>query len=762
MRLGTLAFLLGILACIHLTSLPDSHLIYLMPVGVGLVLFTPRLRLSAFFLCGFLWALFRADLILSSALLKAIEGQTVVVTGTVASLPVQRGGAVRFEFDVEGLAFDGQSWTPPGRVRLNWDDRSALLSPGEHWQLAVRMKRPYGFMNPGGFDYEGWLFRENIRATGYVVNNPANQRLNTPPAVSLERVRHRLWQAIKAAMGDAPETSMIGALAIGVQDEILPSQWQVLNRTGTSHLISISGLHVGLVAGLVFFLASWLWSLFGVTVQYMAAPRFGAIAGLLAALVYSALAGLSIPTQRSLVMVAVVMAGVLAHRRVAPLDLLILALLAVLIIDPFAVLSVGFWLSFVAVAVIIYGMSGRTHAQGIWWRWGRVQWLVAVGLLPLLIVWFQQYPLMGMLANLVAVPWVSFIVVPIVLVGTLTIVPFNALGTALLISSGYTLGWLWPYLHWLSKVDFATWHQSAPLPWALSASVMGVAILLLPKGVPARWVGLVWLLPLIFSGRGRPAEGELWFTLLDVGQGLAAVARTRDHVLVYDTGARFSARFNAGSAVVVPYLRYYGINELDILVVSHGDNDHIGGAKSLLEQIPVGLILTSVPNRLKHKHITYCVDGQSWRWNGVDFAIIHPPDRSQRSANNRSCVLKISTSGGTVLLSGDIQARAERRLLKSHPEIAETNILIAPHHGSKTSSSPQFIDTVSPDYVLFPVGYRNRFRFPKADIIERYRQRDVRMLDTARDGAIRFKLNERVSIPETYREAERRFWHTRY
>ncbi|MEE9286898.1 MAG: DNA internalization-related competence protein ComEC/Rec2 [Gammaproteobacteria bacterium] len=762
MRLGILAFLLGILACVQLTSLPDSRLIFLIPVGIGLILFTRRLRLPAFFLCGFLWALFRADWILSDALPKAIEGQTVTVEGTVASLPTPRGRAVRFELDIERLVFDGRDWDPPGRVRLNWYGNPPRLSPGEPWRLAVRLKRPYGFMNPGGFDYEGWLFRERLRATGYVVKHPVNQRLDMAKVASIQRLRHRLWDVIQGALGDAPETGLVGALAIGVRDKMSQSQWQVLTGTGTNHLMAISGLHVGLIAGLVFFVARWLWSLAGVTVQYLAAPRFAAIAGLLAAFAYAALAGFSVPTQRALVMVALVMAGVLTHRRIASIDLLLLALGVVLVIDPFAVISAGFWLSFGAVAVILYGMIGRSPVQRIWWRWGRVQWLVAVGLLPMLIVWFQQYPVVGMVANLVAVPWVSMVVVPLVLLGTVTIIPFNAFGTALLKLSGNALALLWPFLDWLSKLDFATWQQSPPLIWALLVSVMGVAILLLPRGVPARWVGLVWLFPLFFPGASRPAEGELWFTLLDVGQGLAAVARTRDHVLVYDTGARFSARFNAGSAVVVPYLRYHGINELDTLVISHGDNDHIGGAKSLLEQIPVERILTSVPNRVKHSRVTYCMDGQSWRWNSVDFEIIHPPDRSRRSHNNRSCVLKISAAGGTILLSGDIEASAERRLLKSHPEIASTTVLIAPHHGSKTSSSPPFIDVVSPDYVLFPVGYRNRFRFPKTDIIDRYRQRDVHILDTARHGAITFKLNDRVSTPETYRQAERHFWNTRF
>lgn len=762
MRTGTLVFLLGILLLLQLPALPGTWLpLLLFPLAL-LLLFKPTcLRVAAYLLLGFLWALLRAELILADRLEREIEGQTLTAIGQVVSLPEQNADHLRFEFKIRSLIdATGRTWPVPGKVRLSWYKTTAMMAPGEIWNLQVRLKRPHGFMNPGGFDYERWLFQHRIRATGYVVDSPENRQTGAVEGEYIDRLRQRLKRKVNTFLQEDSHAGLITALGLGDRSLIHTAERETLIRTGTNHLLAISGLHIGLVAGLVFFLARRAWSV-GQLPLYLAAPRFAALAGILAAVGYALLAGLSIPTQRSFIMVTVVMMSFLVYRRYAFSQVISIALLLVLVLDPFAVMDPGMWLSFTAIAIIAYGMGCRSGDNNLWWRWGRVQLLMAIGLLPLLLLWFQQVSLVGILANLVAIPWVSLVVVPLVLSGTVLINLSVSLGGLLLTAADFSLSLLWSFLQWLGGLDIAVWHQAAPSLWALLAGLGGVIILLQPHGLPARWLGLLWLLPVILPIKDRPGENEIWITLLDVGQGLAAVVHTRGHTLVYDTGARFSATFNAGEAVLVPYLRQTGTGRIDTLVIGHGDNDHIGGARDLLAAFPETPVLTSVPEKLDHAHIGRCHDGQSWHWDGVSFQMLHPdPGDGDQRGNNQSCVLKISTEHGRILLTGDIEKQAENRLLGKYGEQLAATVLIAPHHGSKTSSTPAFIAAVDPELVLFPTGYRNRFNLPNEDIIARYAARDVTIYDSARHGAILIRLEQSGMVVESYRHQARRFWHT--
>ncbi|MFQ5488925.1 MAG: DNA internalization-related competence protein ComEC/Rec2 [Gammaproteobacteria bacterium] len=404
--------------------------------------------------------------------------------------------------------------------------------------------------------------------------------------------------------------------------------------------------------------------------------------------------------------------------------------------------------------------GGGGGVQGRGWQWGRLHWVAALGLAPLSLLFFQQQPLLAPLANLLAVPWVSLLVVPLVLAGVSLLVILPPLGGSLLVLAATLLSWLWTVLAWLATLPLGQWFQAPPL-WAVLAALPGIGLLLSPRGLPGRWTGVWWLLPLFLVTPARPPEQTLWFTLLDVGQGLAAVARTRDHVLVYDSGPRFSERFDAGAAVIVPFLRQQGIHHVDMLVLGHGDNDHIGGTASLLRGISVGRVISSVPDKVPWRQATHCRAGQAWRWNGVVFRMLHPlPDRGFLG-NDASCVLQISTARRGILLTGDIEYRAEQALVRRYGEQLRAQVLVVPHHGSRTSSSALFLDAVAPDYALFPVGYRNRYGFPAAAVLERYRSRDIRLLDSARHGAIRFVLDARggLSVPAAYRVTARRYWH---
>jgi competence protein ComEC len=388
-----------------------------------------------------------------------------------------------------------------------------------------------------------------------------------------------------------------------------------------------------------------------------------------------------------------------------------------------------------------------------------VHWLLAIGLVPLLVMWFGQFPLFGACANLLAVPWVSFLVVPLVLCGAALGLIIPAAGAVLFELAARALGLLWPTLEAIATADLAAIHQPAAPAWTFIPAVIGVALLLLPRGVPARWLGAVWLLPLLLPPVARPAIGEFMLTVLDVGQGLAAVVRTRGHTLVFDTGARFSADFDAGSAVLLPYLRHHGISRVDTLIVSHGDNDHIGGARELTAGIRVGRILSSVPERLPGSGALPCVAGQRWRWDGVDFVVLHPEVGYRGSENNRSCVLKIGRGRQSALLAGDIEAAAEQWLVRRRAPELRAAVLIAPHHGSRTSSTPAFIAAVAPRHALFAAGYRNRYGFPKSDIIARYHQHGAQTYITFRHGAIRFDLRSDAAVVTSQRAIARRFWH---
>jgi competence protein ComEC len=458
-------------------------------------------------------------------------------------------------------------------------------------------------------------------------------------------------------------------------------------------------------------------------------------------------------------MLSLVMAFNLASLKLPPSRIISLALLLVLVIDPFTLLSAAFWLSFSAILIITYGMTARVNSRGLWWRWGRVQYLVAVGLTPLLTFWFHQVPLSSICANLIVVPWVSFITVPLVLLGSLMLWLNIQFGSWLLDLAMKSIDLFWPLLEILSQFEFSVFYLAEPGPAALIAAVIGVLLILMPTGLPGRWIGLVWLLPLLLPVADKAETGEARLSLLDVGQGLAAVVETRNHLLLFDTGPRYSDNFDAGSAVIKPFLQRKNIRHVDMLVQSHGDNDHIGGLANILATVSVERILSSVPEQIEHSKVNDCRNGQVWEWDGVSFEILHPAGNTDLSGNNRSCVLKVSAGESAILLTGDIEAKAEYRILARDREKLAATILVAPHHGSLSSSTEKFIAAVQPEFVLFPVGYRNRFGFPKQDIIRRYQERGIVSMDSARDGAIEMRIGTGDFTIRRYRQNARRFWH---
>jgi competence protein ComEC len=778
MRTAVLAFAAGIGWLQWQPVLPSSvPLAVLAMIGIPLLatLRLPRWRVlgaAGAFLLGIAWAGWLAGERLAESLPTAMEGRDIEVVGVVAGLPQRYDSGWRFDFDIEQAP-----QAVPSRVSLAWyrglrreedDDSHAApeIRAGERWRLKVRLKRPHGNLNPHGFDYEAWLFERGIRATGYIRPDEGNARLDSlvaRPAYAVERLRQLARERFVRVLGDPQQGGAIyggvlTALAIGDQRAIDADLWRVFGRTGTTHLMSISGLHVTMVAGLAWWLVSWLWRRSARLPLWLPAQKAAAAAGFLVALLYCLLSGFAVPAQRTLYMLGAVAVALWSGRGVSGSRVLASALLLVLLLDPWAVLSAGFWLSFGAVGLLFYIGGGRL-AGGHWLSiWLRAQWAITLGMIPALLALFQQFSLVSPLANAVAIPVVSLVVAPLALLGTLPLTdPLLWLAHAVLAA-------LMALLQWLAASDWAVWQQHAPPAWAVLAGAAGTAWLLLPRGFPARWLGLVALLPLFLVPPERPAAGEARVVTLDVGQGLAVHVQTASHDLLFDTGPSYSPDANSGNRIIVPYLRASGVRRLDAMVVSHADRDHSGGARSVVEEVPVGRLMTSLP--VGHELLALplaqlpCRDGEHWEWDGVRFELLHPAAgdaERYRKSNDLSCVLRVTAAGRSALLTSDIEARAEAALLARHGERLAAEVLLVPHHGSRTSSSPDFVAAVGAREAIFPVGYRNRFGHPKAEVLARYD--GTRQWRSDRDGAVSVHLGAAGVTIATERAERRRYWH---
>jgi len=703
-----IAFLLGVCILTVFSNLPHWYwAIGILPtVLIGFKY--PRYIFAVCLLLGFFWALISAYINMYPELDKSLEGIDLEVRGQIISIPSKQGRSSRFEFSIHeaSITANGNAVQAPEKVRLNWYGKVPSIQLGEIWQLRIRLKRPWGYANPGGFDYEKWLFEQGIRATGYVRSKGDNSRIDK---ISLRNptfyLRASLNQKLEQAKGNS--TAVIKALVLGERGQMDSTRWQVLTQTGTNHLLAISGLHVGIVSGFVYFIVLNLWKRSEKLCLRVAAHRVAAIVAILAAVFYSMLAGFSIPTQRAMVMAAVVFLSVYSMQSLRPWNILSLALLCVLILDPFSILSPGFWLSFLAVAIIIFSLKGRSVKhdkqvkQAWWFSLVKIQFVLSVGLLPLTLLFFQQASLVSPIANFFAVPWVSFLVVPVTLLGALFMLINESLGSWLLQIAHILLEIFWSVLNFLHALPFSSWHH-AIASWALIPAFVGILLLLAPKGLPSKWISIILLSPLVFAKPAEVPATDFKLTALDVGQGLAVVIESGGQVLVYDTGPKFSSSFNAGEAVVVPYLRDRGINAIDTLVVSHGDKDHAGGLQAILSNIHVHQLISNDAEEYQHEQFIECRAGVEWQWHSVHFQFLHPAKDLKEesfkklSSNNSSCVLLVEHAAGSILLTGDIEKLVEKQLIEQQMDKLNIDVLIAPHHGSKSSSTDAFIRATSP------------------------------------------------------------------
>jgi competence protein ComEC len=745
-------------------------------------------------LLGFVWAGLFAQVYLMRELPKELEGQDFTIVGTIDSMPSYFERGVRFNFAVEKVLSTAAAKSDiPAKLALSWyssfnaDEVQpvAEVHAGERWQFTVRLRRPHGNANPHGFDYELWLLEQNIRATGYIRPNQSttlkNQRLDDFVFSFnnvVERSRGWLRTRVQDALRERPYAGVIVALVVGDQRAVSQADWDVFMRTGVGHLISISGLHITMIAALFagLVLALWRRSFFTSARLPLLLPaqKAAALAGVLSAAIYVLLAGSGVPAQRTLMMITVVAIALWCGRLTSVSHVLCLALATVVVLDPWAVLGPGFWLSFSAVAVILYVSVGRAGAAGrlqqAGWRGALksatlTQYAVTLGLVPLTILLFGQTSLVSPLANAIAIPLISFLVTPLALVGSVLPAPLSAwcLGLA-----HFLVAELAQVLSWLSAFPLAVWMAPIPEWWMFVFALVGTLWMLAPRGWPARYLGLFAWLPLILNTPTHPRAGEMWLTAFDVGQGMALLIETEHHRLLYDTGPAYASESDGGNRVILPYLRARGINKLEGMMISHSDMDHAGGAMSILNETRVGWISSSLPDNhpivqsgTLHRR---CAAGQAWHWDGVDFEILHPTagsyDSEKWKPNARSCTLKVTQNKHSILLPGDIESVQEAELVEGQAERLAADVLLAPHHGSGTSSTLPFLRAVDPQIALFQVGYRNRYRHPKKEIFERYGELGITRLRNDEVGAISMRFGSAMEVSE-YRSAHARYWYGR-
>lgn len=744
-------------------------------LATALAFACPAVRLAGWAIGGFLWTSFHADARLDERLPDALGGRDFAVTGWIDAFPNVSEARAVFSFRVD-LGDDEQV---SERLRLTWYDAPTDLAAGQDYALVVRLRTPRGLANPGAFDYERWLMLEDYGATGYVRSGGPVSRPHGLAQRWLIR-RHELANRIAAASPSPGAAALITALAIGERDGFEDNHWEWLRRTGTSHLVAISGMHIGLVAAFVFALVRFAWLRLPHTLARYDLEA-AASASAVAAFAYAALAGFGLPNQRAVLMVAVALAMLVSRRTVGLFHGLAAALIAILAWDPLATLTASFWLSFGAVAALLAlgsrgeilavrdGAEGRsTRRLGPFTRvreaantriarqfrlFARVQWNITLALVPLSSLFFGEISLVSPLVNFLAIPFFSLVMVPLTLASTAALALGEA-GQFLLNLTGYLADGAWAVLDRIARLPWAAVALPQPTTFAATLAVLAVFMGLAWHPLPGRrfaWLGLV---PLAFGASNRPPQGSAEVLVFDVGHGLAVLVETADRRLLYDAGPVARSGFDAGREIVVPGLMRLARRPLDLLIVGHADADHSGGAGAVLTAFPDTDVLYG-PD-VDALRGTVCVAGQNWVWDEVRFEILHPPPAFIPLGNESSCVLKVSTRAGSMLITGDIEARAER-LLADNDDI-RADVAIVPHHGSATSSSSSFVAAVGAGTAIVSAGYANRWGFPKPEVRERWETVGARLIVTGDVGAVGFRLGAGPVQPHVERNATRRYW----
>ncbi len=713
---------------------------------------------------GLGWGIGYGHYLIAGLLPPALEMQPLRLEGRVSGLVERREffgrPALRFELSVSRCTLlDGSPCArAPRHVQLNWYDIGSVVpASGERWHLQARLKRPHGFANPGAFDYGQWQVAQGLGATGNVDRRADNRRLAMAGS-GPSSWRARLHDHLDRRLRQLDQRPLLIALLVGDGNGISREQWATFRATGTVHLFVVSGLHIALTGGALLALAGLVGRL-----PFATSRRrwrwLGVALALPAATLYALIAGFGLPVQRALIMFGVAALAWAAGRAVRPLSALLLALWLVLLFDPLAVLNAGFWFSFGVVAALLLSASGRHGRRrgrldglSTWWR---AQWAVTLASVPLLLGIGAQFPLTSLLANAVAIPATTLLTLPLAflgLAGDLLGLPGADLSWRL---ADLSLRWIWRFLVALTELgQHWQWRPAGIDALALLFATAAALLWLLPRGVPGRWLALPLLVPLLWPPSQQPPAGSWRVTVVDVGQGLSVLVEEGKRRLLYDTGPGFPSGSTAAELTLLPLLQRRGIDRLDLLVISHDDSDHAGGWPTLRDALPIDRLLAGEP---RDERAEPCRDGMQWRWQQLTFRVLHPVN-DRPAGNHASCVLLVGDGTTSLLLPGDIDRLAEGRLLAEH-KLAPVTLLLAPHHGSRSSSSPAFVRAMQPRYIIFSAGYHNHFGHPHPEVVERYREVGAARLDTAHSGALTFLINDdgEINLSEQ-RAARRRYW----
>ena len=757
-------FPVGIFLPLFFPVLPDkAWLIALVPLvlcGLGF----RRTRIVAGMALGVLYGCWWGHAQLLQRLPETFDKVDVRVVGVIRSLPNIQDHRSRFEFHVESLEHGGADDFPHlDTLLLSWYGAPPVRG-GERWRLSVRLRAPQGFANPGGFDYEGWLMSRGISATGYVRDGGANEKLEDISGFSVAALRQSLRDTIFAHDFEEETAAYLAALVLGDKSRISPQAFDRLVATGTVHLMVVSGMHITLVAGLCFALTLPLSRTLAALGVAPPAKITASIAAMAGAIVYGFIAGLGLPVLRALVMTLAALVAVMSRRRISPWRIFAMALSSVAVLDPMAPLSSGFWLSFVAVAGLLWWFVPRPPMSN-WRRLLHAQFAVFVVLSPWLVYFLGSSPLIAVPVNLLVVPWISLVVTPLGLAGLLLQgVPW--LGDWLLQLAAWQLDYFVCLLIAVTEANVpgmgrAAFMRSADAVFLLAGCAAAI-LLMVPRGSGLK-IPLLVFIPALLLSRASPAP-HLQVTVLDVGQGLAVVVRAGSSTLVYDAGPAFSPAFDTGEAVVAPYLMSQGVYRLERLMISHSDNDHAGGAEGLLGRVSAADLMAGEPDKAARSY-RQCRRGQHWRWNGVRFRVLWPDMENNRVAvtrrNDRSCVLLIETDQVAILLPGDIEKRVEQVLAAEWRQLVgrRLDVLVAAHHGSRTSSSDEFVAAARPRHLAFSAGFNHHFRHPHTEVQERFDAVAARVWNTAHNGAITFTWQQGGELQvEPLRQTQRRYW----
>ena len=756
-----LVLVLGSVAAFYSSAIPDRYWVSYLPLLLLLAFLNPGYRVPILLIAAYLWACLNIQQALDLRLAGDYQNQLLELEGVIADIPEQRPGSIRFLFRPDSIADYPHSL--PDTIRLSWYRSNQKINAGERWRLLVKLKSPGGYQNPGGFDYERWLFVKRIGAIGYVKSSDLNQLLESPTFWSIDQWRSQIGQGIDQYCADCSQAGLIKALTIGYRANIHPHQRELLQDTGTAHLLAISGLHIGMISALFFYLGRWIWQLGFYRIGYDRL-RFSATLAFSAGLIYAGLAGFSLPTVRALIMLAVVFLALIFRSGINLINSIAIAVVVILIFDPLAVGSASFWLSISALLIIAFAQYLLSHQTSRWKQMLVVQFLFSVLFIPLGIGLFGQLNPASFFANILAIPLVSLIIVPIALLASFLAGLGLSQANGLFLVSDKLLGVLLDYLELLLDSGLSA-HTGGGIPYVLlGLSAVGLLIITMPKGFPGKKPAvLLVVLPFIWQ-RPEIEFGAYQLTLLDVGMGTSAVIQTRNHSIVYDFGPGNAYGFSTAQWVLVPFLRQQGIEQPDLMIISHVDADHSGGFISYREHYDPARLISGTPDEIQKKFrlrsaIRSCHLYPPWYWDGVSFEFISPPATSKlKSSNNRSCVLRVS-GVHTSLLTGDIEAEQEFRLLGTMPEKLRASVLLAPHHGSATSSTSSFLQMVSPRVSVFTIGRNNRWGFPDARVLEAYGLVNSQIYRTDRDGAITIQSSASGLKVSRYRKERPRLWY---